>query len=193
MKLGEMGIAGLADDRRPLGAAPTTGCAPSTSRRCRSRGSPPTSCRSRSRCSPVADGTAIVTENVFDGRLPVRRRARPHGRRRPQRRAPRVVRGVERLSGAPVRALDVRAGAALVLAGLAADGETVVLDASTSIAGYPTSPASSGPSAPTSGASGPPPEEEWGSCRPGKAWENRGVGPEQGPLITERRAHAHRY
>ena len=40
-----------------------------------------------------------------------------------------VVRGVDRLSGAPVRALDVRAGAALVLAGLAAEGETVVLDA----------------------------------------------------------------
>ena len=39
-----------------------------------------------------------------------------------------VVRGVERLSGAPVRALDVRAGAALVLAGLAADGETEVFD-----------------------------------------------------------------
>ena len=39
-----------------------------------------------------------------------------------------VVRGVERLSGAPVRALDVRAGAALVLAGLAAEGETVVLE-----------------------------------------------------------------
>ena len=39
-----------------------------------------------------------------------------------------VVRGVDRLSGAPVRALDVRAGAALVLAGLAADGETPVLD-----------------------------------------------------------------
>ena len=39
-----------------------------------------------------------------------------------------VVRGVARLSGAPVRALDVRAGAALVLAGLAADGETVVFD-----------------------------------------------------------------
>ena len=35
---------------------------------------------------------------------------------------------VPRLSAAPVRALDVRAGAALVLAGLAADGETVVLD-----------------------------------------------------------------
>jgi UDP-N-acetylglucosamine 1-carboxyvinyltransferase len=35
---------------------------------------------------------------------------------------------VPRLSGAPVRALDVRAGAALVLAGLVADGETTVLD-----------------------------------------------------------------
>ena len=40
-----------------------------------------------------------------------------------------VVRGVERLSAAPVRAFDVRAGAALVLAGLVADGETVVTDA----------------------------------------------------------------
>jgi UDP-N-acetylglucosamine 1-carboxyvinyltransferase len=38
------------------------------------------------------------------------------------------VRGVPRLSGAPVRAGDVRAGAALVLAGLAADGETEVHD-----------------------------------------------------------------
>ena len=40
-----------------------------------------------------------------------------------------VVRGVDRLSSAPVRAVDVRAGAALVLAGLVADGETVVTDA----------------------------------------------------------------
>ena len=40
-----------------------------------------------------------------------------------------VVRGVERLSGAPVRAHDIRAGAALVVAGLGAEGETVVADA----------------------------------------------------------------
>ncbi len=39
-----------------------------------------------------------------------------------------IVRGVDRLSGAPVTASDVRAGAALVLAGLVADGETVVYD-----------------------------------------------------------------
>jgi UDP-N-acetylglucosamine 1-carboxyvinyltransferase len=38
------------------------------------------------------------------------------------------VRGVRRLSGAPVRASDVRAGAALVLAGLVADGETMIYD-----------------------------------------------------------------
>ena len=39
-----------------------------------------------------------------------------------------VIRGVDRLSGAQVSAADVRAGAALCLAGLVADGETVVHD-----------------------------------------------------------------
>jgi UDP-N-acetylglucosamine 1-carboxyvinyltransferase len=37
-----------------------------------------------------------------------------------------VVRGVERLCGAEVSAPDIRAGAALVVAGLAADGETTI-------------------------------------------------------------------
>ncbi len=76
----------------------------------------------------VADGTAIITENVFDGRFGfvdelIRLGADIHTEGRHA-----VIRGVPRLSGAPVRALDVRAGAALVLAGLAADGETTVLD-----------------------------------------------------------------
>jgi UDP-N-acetylglucosamine 1-carboxyvinyltransferase len=85
----------------------------------------------------TADGTAIVTENVFDNRLgfvPELNRmgadVRHEGRHA-------VVRGVPRLSGAPVRALDVRAGAALVLAGLAAEGETVVLDPHHVDRGYP--------------------------------------------------------
>jgi UDP-N-acetylglucosamine 1-carboxyvinyltransferase len=39
-----------------------------------------------------------------------------------------VVEGVEWLSGAPVRALDIRAGAGMVVAGLRAEGETVVHD-----------------------------------------------------------------
>ena len=40
-----------------------------------------------------------------------------------------IVRGRDRLSGAPVRATDIRAGAGLVLAGLLAEGVTTVADA----------------------------------------------------------------
>jgi UDP-N-acetylglucosamine 1-carboxyvinyltransferase len=76
----------------------------------------------------VANGTAIVTENVFDARFGFVDELNRMGAdiRTEGRHA--VVRGVPRLSGAPVRASDVRAGAALVIAALAAEGETVVLD-----------------------------------------------------------------
>jgi UDP-N-acetylglucosamine 1-carboxyvinyltransferase len=77
----------------------------------------------------VAEGAGMVTENIFAGRFRyidelVRMGAeiRAEGRHA-------VVRGVERLSGAPVRAHDIRAGAALVVAGLAAEGETVISNA----------------------------------------------------------------
>jgi UDP-N-acetylglucosamine 1-carboxyvinyltransferase len=85
----------------------------------------------------TAEGTAIVTENVFDNRLGFVGELSRMGAdvRHEGRHA--VVRGVPRLSGAPVRALDVRAGAALVLAGLAAEGETVVLDPFHVDRGYP--------------------------------------------------------
>lgn len=76
----------------------------------------------------VSEGSAIVTENLFDGRFGfVSELCRMGADIRTEGRHA-VVRGIERLSGAPVRALDVRAGAALVLAGLAADGETEVFD-----------------------------------------------------------------
>ncbi len=77
----------------------------------------------------VSDGAGMVTENIFAGRFRyidelVRMGAeiRAEGRHA-------VVRGVERLSGAPVRAHDISAGAALVVAGLTADGETVISNA----------------------------------------------------------------
>ncbi|HEY5153399.1 MAG TPA: UDP-N-acetylglucosamine 1-carboxyvinyltransferase [Acidimicrobiales bacterium] len=77
----------------------------------------------------TADGVGIVTENIFSGRFRyidelVRMGAdiRTEGHHA-------VVRGRERLSGAPVRAHDIRAGAALVVAALGAEGETVVSDA----------------------------------------------------------------
>jgi UDP-N-acetylglucosamine 1-carboxyvinyltransferase len=76
----------------------------------------------------TADGTSIATENVFDSRFLfvdelVRMGAdvRTEGHHA-------VIRGIERLSAAPVRALDIRAGAAMVVAALTAEGETEVSD-----------------------------------------------------------------
>mgnify|MGYP001031014252 CR=1 FL=1 len=75
-----------------------------------------------------AEGNCIVTENVFENRFMfadelVRMGAdvRIEGHHA-------LVKGVPVLSGAPVRCTDLRAGAALVLAGLVAEGETVVSD-----------------------------------------------------------------
>jgi len=76
----------------------------------------------------VAEGVGIVTENIFRGRFRYVDELVRMGAdiRTDDHHA--IVRGVERLSGAPVRAPDIRAGAALVVAGLKADGETVVHD-----------------------------------------------------------------
>jgi UDP-N-acetylglucosamine 1-carboxyvinyltransferase len=76
----------------------------------------------------LADGTSIITENVYDARFfHVDELARMGANVRVERHYC-VVRGVEELTGAEVRASDVSAGAALVLAGLAARGRTVVSD-----------------------------------------------------------------
>lgn len=77
----------------------------------------------------VADGVGIVTENLFVGRFRYVDELRRMGADIRTEGHHAVVRGVHRLQGAPVRAPDIRAGAALVLAGLAAEGETVVADA----------------------------------------------------------------
>jgi UDP-N-acetylglucosamine 1-carboxyvinyltransferase len=75
----------------------------------------------------LADGTSILTETIFENRymhVPELTRMganiEVHGRTA-------IVRGVERLTGAPVMATDLRASMSLVLAGLAAEGETQVL------------------------------------------------------------------
>ena len=74
----------------------------------------------------VASGVAIVSENVFSGRFRYIDELRRMGADIRTEGHHAVVRGVPRLSGAPVRAPDIRAGAALVLAGLVADGETLI-------------------------------------------------------------------
>jgi UDP-N-acetylglucosamine 1-carboxyvinyltransferase len=74
----------------------------------------------------VSDGVGILTENLFSGRFRYVEQLRRMGADIRTEGHHAVVRGVPRLSGAPVRAPDIRAGVALVLAGLVAEGETVV-------------------------------------------------------------------
>ncbi len=76
----------------------------------------------------VAEGTAMITENVFEARWMFVNELTRLGADVRTDGHHAVVRGRERLSGAPVRAHDIRAGAALVVAGLAAEGVTEVGD-----------------------------------------------------------------
>jgi UDP-N-acetylglucosamine 1-carboxyvinyltransferase len=76
----------------------------------------------------TADGTSIITENVFESRFMFVDELNRMGADIRTEGHHAVVRGVGRLSSAPVRALDLRAGAALVLAALGADGVTEVAD-----------------------------------------------------------------
>lgn len=77
----------------------------------------------------LADGSSIVTENLFAGRFRYVEELLRLGARIRTDAHHAVVRGVERLEGAPVKAHDIRAGAAMVVAGLVAEGETVISDA----------------------------------------------------------------
>jgi UDP-N-acetylglucosamine 1-carboxyvinyltransferase len=85
----------------------------------------------------VSEGASMVTENIFDGRFSfINEMARLGADIRTDGHHA-VVRGRERLSGAPVRATDIRAGAGLVIAGLCAEGVTEVGDVFHIDRGYP--------------------------------------------------------
>lgn len=83
-----------------------------------------------------ADGVGIVTENLFSGRFRYVDELVRMGADIRTESHHAVVRGRTRLSGAPVRAPDIRAGAALAVAALGADGETVIADAEHIDRGY---------------------------------------------------------
>jgi UDP-N-acetylglucosamine 1-carboxyvinyltransferase len=84
----------------------------------------------------IADGAAMVTENLFEARFRfVQEIARLGAQVRVDGHHA-FVRGVPRLSAAPVEASDIRAGAALVIAGLVAEGETIVMAADHIDRGY---------------------------------------------------------
>ena len=85
----------------------------------------------------VSDGTAMITENVFEARFMFAQELARLGADLRTDGHHAVVRGVPMLSGAPVVAHDIRAGAALVLAGLAAQGTTTVAESQHIDRGYP--------------------------------------------------------
>ncbi len=74
----------------------------------------------------VADGVSVVTENLFVGRFRYVDELVRMGASITTEGHHAMIRGVERLVGTTVRATDIRAAAALVLAGLVAEGETTV-------------------------------------------------------------------
>jgi UDP-N-acetylglucosamine 1-carboxyvinyltransferase len=74
----------------------------------------------------VADGASMVTESIFENRFMHVPELNRMGARINVHGASAIVRGVHSLSGAPVMATDLRASLSLILAGLAAHGETIV-------------------------------------------------------------------
>lgn len=84
----------------------------------------------------VAEGTSIVRETVFSDRFRYVDELRRMGADIKVEQDSAIVRGVATLTGAPVEVPDLRAGAALVVAGLAADGETRIYNAEILERGY---------------------------------------------------------
>lgn len=76
----------------------------------------------------LSEGSSILTENVFEARFLFVDEFNRMGSRIRVEGHHAVIRGVENLSGAPVSSPDIRAGAALVLGGLCAQGRTDVYD-----------------------------------------------------------------
>ncbi len=74
----------------------------------------------------TAEGASIIVESIFESRFKHINEIRRMGANVSIDGRVCVVEGVERLTGAPVRATDLRAGAALIVAGLMADGETEI-------------------------------------------------------------------
>src|SRR5205823_2179131 len=74
----------------------------------------------------VSEGVAMITENIFEARFVFLQELARLGAEVRTDGHHAVIRGVPRLSGAPVQATDVRAGMGLVLAGLVAEGVTLV-------------------------------------------------------------------
>jgi UDP-N-acetylglucosamine 1-carboxyvinyltransferase len=76
----------------------------------------------------LAKGSSVVTENVFENRFMFAEELMRMGADVSLDGHHAVVEGIDKLMGAPVSCTDLRGGAALVLAGVAAEGETIIHD-----------------------------------------------------------------
>ncbi|GBE40833.1 UDP-N-acetylglucosamine 1-carboxyvinyltransferase [bacterium BMS3Bbin09] len=74
----------------------------------------------------VANGTSLITENIFENRFMHVAELKRMGADITVEGSTSTVRGIKRLTGAPVMATDLRASASLIIAGLAAKGKTVI-------------------------------------------------------------------
>jgi UDP-N-acetylglucosamine 1-carboxyvinyltransferase len=86
----------------------------------------------------IAKGTSIIAESVFDNRFKHVPELLRMGANIVTKNNVAIIRGVEKLHGAEVKTMDLRGGAALVLAGLCAEGRTVVEQARIIDRGYET-------------------------------------------------------
>lgn len=84
----------------------------------------------------LADGHSVIVENVFENRFQIVDELKRMGARIKVEGHTAVVQGVKELCGTQVKATDLRAGAALILAALAAQGETVIENAIHIFRGY---------------------------------------------------------
>lgn len=74
----------------------------------------------------LSQGTSTITETIFENRFTHIPELQRMGAQIIRRKSTAIITGVPFLSGAPIKALDIRGGAGLILAGLAAKGETEV-------------------------------------------------------------------
>jgi UDP-N-acetylglucosamine 1-carboxyvinyltransferase len=81
-------------------------------------------------------GTSVVVENIFENRFMVADELKRMGARIKVEGRMAVIEGVPSLQGAQVKATDLRAGAALIVAGLMAKGETEIINAEYIDRGY---------------------------------------------------------
>lgn len=74
----------------------------------------------------VAEGSSTIIETIFENRFMHVQELQRMGANIQLNGNTAIVHGVEKLTGAPVMATDLRASASLILAGLVAEGETIV-------------------------------------------------------------------